>query len=865
MTATIEGAAQREARAVPPGYAPQPGVFDEMVGPDGQVRPGWRVFAEWLSRASQGELESRSQRALRLLRDSFSEPSAELAEWRLDVAPLLISQQDWSRIAEIASQRARIYTALQNDLFGPQRLFRDGVLPPDILVGDPRFLRPMFGSPSERNGLTMLALDVARGRDGDWRVIDTHAETSAGHGYAIANRMVMTEVVGDLFRRSGALRVGAFYQRLWERLAARAGGDDPRIALLSGGPQTPGFNGHAYLARYFGFQRVEGSDLRVLDDRVYLKSTDGLKRIDLLLRGVEGRRSDPLELAPDGFDGPPGLAQAARAHPGLISNALGAAVIENRGFSPFLGAISRALVGEEPLAYDSPRLWLGQRSVREHVLQNLDDFVVYPAFEGLGRPGEAQEGRRAAEMSAADRAAFAQEIELRGAGLVAEQPVGFATTPSWRGDGVRPTPFALRVYAAIDGDGEDADSLEIDVMPGGVGLTIETEKAVNLSARDAYSHDVWVIGGGGGTSLSQARIAAALAPHRVDRAIQSRIADDLYWFGRYCERADATLRIIRQSLTQSGSDLSYMRDMSRPSRALTHLLAKDEPLEDARRRSLADAVAALTLGEDRAHGLARTLAQLRGLASRNRDVLSSDTWRALRTLTTDALNVAAAPAATIGEGGEIRPDAPPANAVDIVDGCDALLTVLSALSGLTHENTTQDRGWVFLDLGRRIERALRISELLHELFADAEAAEVERDDLTFTLGVADSALGYRKRYRFAPEFALVMDLVLIEETNPRSLAHQLAKAEAHIAGLPKSAEDAVRSPEQRLALELLTRVRLFDCAQLASKDAGAARKELAALLKDVFSELPHLSEMISRRYFSLADEAPRRLGPRNAL
>lgn len=862
MTVSIEGAEPDVGRrAVPQGYAPKPGVYDEMLTADGAPRPSWRPLADWLANAAPRELEARAKRATRLLHDSFSEPNSALSEWRLDLAPLILAQDDWRAVAAIAEQRARLYTAILNDLYGAQRLFAQGVLPPDIIVGDPRFLRPMFGAPSEQNGLTMLALDIARGRDGAWRVIDAHAETSAGHGYAIANRMVTAEVAGDLFRRSGALKIGAFYQRLWDRLTARAGADDPRIALLSGGPATPGFNGHAYLARYFGFQRVEGSDLRVLDDRVYLKTTDGLKRIDLLLRGVEGRRSDPLELAPDGFDGPPGLAQAARAHPSLIANALGAALVENRAMSPFLAPISQMLLGEEPRAYDSPRLWLGERAVRDHVLQNLDDFVVYPAFEGLGRPGQAQEGRRSSRMGAAERAAFVEDLELRGASFVAEQPVGFATAPSWRPEGVRPASFALRVYVSIAGAG---DAAEIDVMPGGVGLSIESDAAVNLSVRDAYSHDVWVVGAGGGTPLSQTRIVSGAAPHRVERGIQSRIADDLFWLGRYAERADAILRIVRQSLMQSASDLSYMRDLSRPSRALTHLLAKDEPLDQAQARSLAEAVTALALGEDRAHGLARTLAHLRGVAARNRDALSSDTWRALRLLTTDALQPAAATPERLRPDAAER-DAPPPNAAEIVDGCDTLLTTLSALNGLTHENMTQDRGWLFLDLGRRIERSVRLAELLHELFATPEDADLERDNLTFALGVADSALGYRKRYRFAPEFALVMDLVLIEETNPRSLAHQLAATEAHIAALPKSADDAARSPEQRLALDLLTRVRLFDCAALAGPDAAAARQQLAKLLKSVFSETPYLSETISRRYFSLADEAPRRLGAIRAI
>ncbi|MCI4663100.1 MAG: circularly permuted type 2 ATP-grasp protein [Neomegalonema sp.] len=853
MTAKLDRDASRAHSAGHNGYVSRSGVFDEMVGADGELRGSWRAVSQWFDRHQPEELAHHAARAEQILSDQFSEPRAGAIPWRLDIAPLAISLDEWRKIEAAATQRARLYAALLADLYGEQRLFAGGVLPPEVILRDPRYVRPLFGAAPEAVGLTMLALDFARSPSGEWRVLDAHAETTAGHGYVIANRMVMAEIAGDLFRSSQALRIGSFFQRMGDVLATRAKTDDPRIALLAGGSSTPGFIGHAYLARYLGYQRVEGADLRVLDDRVYFKTVHGLQRVDLILRGVEGVRSDPLELAPDGFDGPAGLVRAVKANAGLVANGLGASVIENRGLSPFLRAIAGCLLGEELVAPDSPRLWLGQRAIREAVLADLDSYVVYDAFEGAGRPGQAREGRRASVLDGEERAELVQRLEMDGAAYVAEQPQGLATAPSWTGRELRPAPYALRAYVLLDGDTPV-------VMPGGVGLNIDVDAAVGLSARNAYSRDVWVIGDAPpNPAVSLSRIAATTrTSFRAQREVQSRVADDLFWVGRYCGRADAILRILRESLTDTGSDLGDSRDSGRPSRALAYLVSKDEPDANVADWPLAAAVCAVCGRDGRGYGLASTFASLRSAAARNRDRLSSESWSILSSLTVDGLSCPGCPS---GEGACAYPVA----SLEVIEACEARLRDLTAFSGLTYENLTRDLGWRFLDLGRRIERAHNQCELLLALFEKVEAPETERGDLAFVLSVVDSALTYRAHYRFGPEISRVLDLVMIEESNPRSLAYQLALCLEHIQAFPKSDEDAARAPDQRLALDLLTKVRLADIDALCTVDENGARAALGAFLRELINGLPKLSEMVSRQYFSLADEAPRRLRPRTTL
>lgn len=846
------------------GYVPLDGVYDEMIAAEGHVRPAFTAVSSWFSHASPEAQASRARQAERLMFDYFSDPQEGGQPWHLDLAPLLFASDEWATLEAAALQRARLYDAMLSDFYGPQTLFASGTLPPDLVLNDPSYLRPLYTGKPRSGHLTFFALDFARGTAGNWRVIDVHTETPAGHGFVLANRMVMAEVAPDLFRFSRALPIGPFYEALSESLYARAPVDNPTIAILTSSPGDAAFVGHTYMARYLGFVQVQGSDLRVLDQNVYLKTIDGLKKIDILLRAVEARGTDPIELSPDAFDGPVGLVQAARHNFDLVVNSLGSAIVENRGMSPFLGGIARALLGEDLLINDTPRRWLGQKAERELVSADLDSYAVYECYEGTGSPGQAKPGKRSG-VCQEERAALEDRIALDGNLLVAERPLGFATTPAWTEEGLKPKPYALRVFVGAMQDG-------YRVMPGGVALTIDDDNAVALTSREARSRDVWVISpqvpSSSFTLKRMAEVRAGGQRHAV--TLQSRVADNLFWLGRYCERADATLRLIRQALTQTAPDLAPSGWHARTTRALQHLLDKDQPagalFEDFEpdTGTLAAAVAKLCTESDHTYGLPRSIDNIKGTALQCRDRLSTDSWRILTGLSTAGF---ASPCSIVNAiEADVRDDLDPAEIGSelgslhgVIDTCDHLITQLSAFAGLSHENMTRNRGRQFLDLGRRLERAQQLSELIYGLFVRAVDPEEEQDNLTFALFVADSYITYRSRYRFAPELRNVLDLLMVDETNPRSLAFQLSALNEHVAGLPKSSDDAVRATDHRLSLELLSRVQLSDINELVKVGVNSERSELKTLLSSLIVELPQLSETISRQYFSLADEQPQRL------
>ena len=832
-------------------YAAEVRGFDEMIGPDGGLRPHWRPVHEFLQARSGATCRSISDRIQRrivengLTLDSFSDPESSEQPWSLNLVPFIISSSEWSQIEQGLIQRMRVMEALLGDLYGPQEVLAKGLLPPSLVFNDPTFLLPAHGvAHDEAPRLMLMAVDLARDNDGGWQVIDTHAETVAGHGYALANRVVLADVCAGLFRDCNALRISNFYQEVAEECIRRAGGKDPSIAILGPNPDHETYLGHAYLARYLGYTLLEGNDLRVVGDRVYQKTLAGLQPIDLIIRAIEAAKSDPLELDPNGFDGPAGFVQAMRARPASVANALGTAIVENRGIAPYLNSLSEHFIGEALKLPDANRLWLGDAAIQDQVLPDIESYLIRPAFEGPARPGHAVPGQKLADIPAEQRAGFQADVVLNGSRFVAETPVSFATAPVWTADGLKPKPCALRLFVAATADG-------YSVMPGGLALTIESGAAVALSSEQAESRDVWIRSTEPqGPHFSRWRISDDAAVERLGGRLPSRIADNMFWLGRYVERADWTMRMMRNALSRGDEDVRSERRADAAATAINLIERKDTAATgegEAIATSLEDRVALLLSNATNPFAVRQALLNIRRLARQSRDRLSLDAWRILSRLTDVRDGLGAPP----GEAG-----------LDLVERLDRRIADLAAFNGLSHENMTRNFVWRFSDLGRRVERAVQASELIGQLLVTPPDEGDEAEILAFLLETADCFLTYRARYRFAPTFPLVLDLLMLDETNPRSVAYQLVRIADHLNEMPKASQDAVRTPEQRNALELLTMVRLSDLEALRVSDDTGSRAKLNETIEAVVKGLPELSDIISRRYFSLTAEQPHRVHTR---
>lgn len=828
-------------------YEPLPGVHDEMMGADGHVRPHWQGFLRALMNMGEADRAKRWRLAERLLHENGLTYTADLASgsserpWSLDFVPLVIDHAEWRVLEEGVIQRARLLNAILADLYGPQRLLRDGHLPPAMVLGNPHFLRACHGvRPRDGLFLQVYAADLGRAPDGRWWVLADRTQAPSGVGFALENRVVLSRCLPELFRDFHVLRLASYFQAMHDSLVARTNRENPRIVLLTPGPRFEGYFAHAYLARYLGYTLAEGGDLTVRDNRVYLKSVDGLKQVDMIVRRVDSDDCDPLELRSNSLLGVAGMLQAVRAGTVVVANALGSGLVETKAMLAFLPRLSRRLLGEDLLLPNTSTWWCGDEQVRAYVLENLDRLAIDSAFRRRTLLSRATSEVPGGSLAPAERLAIIDQIATRGQEYVGQELVSLSTVPLWTADGLEPRPMTLRVFVAATKDDGYV------VMPGGLTRVSGSRDARAIALhRGEGTKDTWVLSDEPVTS-SFTLLRPPLSyvkPKRTGKDLPSRAADNLFWLGRYAERAEDIMRVLRSVMRRLAEDASPADNIAAMRRVLRVLFEKSHVAPPVGERGtdpmliLERQLAVLMFDPACAYGLQETLGHLHRTAGLVRDRLSVDAWRTLGQLSNKPLE--APPAGKFAHALELG---------DTLERLDQSIRTLAAFSGMEMENMTRNHGWRFLDMGRRLERAQHLADLFGSLLARGNPEE--DGSLVLLLELADSVMTYRSRYLTTPMLPPVIDLLLLDETNPRSVGFQLAAISAHVDELPRDPDERTRSAEQRLALALLTEIRLAEVAQLCDEDVEGRRGALEALLDAIGTGLPAMSEMITRDYFS---------------
>ncbi len=805
------------------GYRPLPGVFDEMMDGDGRARAHWQPFLAMLAALGSDEINRRFAAADRYLRDSgvfyrvYEDAAGIERPWPLSHVPLIIEPGEWRQLEAGLIQRADLLEAVLADSYGPGTLTRDGRLPAALIAGNPEFLRPLVGvEPRGGAHLRFYAVDVGRGADGRWWVLNDRAQAPSGAGYAIENRLALSRAIPDIYRTTRVERVAPFFQALQAELFALNQRDDARIGLLTPGPMNETYFEHAYLARYLGLLLVEGEDLVVEDDGVFIRTVAGLRRTEVLLRRVDADFADPLELNAASRLGVAGLLQAVRDGKIVIINSLGAGLVEARAMLAFLPALAPVVLGEELKMQNVATWWLGRPDMREEMLGKLDSMVIAAAFTenfGDGRHGSEILG---AKLDEAQRQSLMQAIRDRGIDYVVQEAVTLSSMPVWRDGQLQPRPFTLRLFLAKTGG-------RWQVLPAGFVRIAEDvdARAVSLQ-RGAATADAWVLAHGPVAETTLLPTPERMPVQRATGLLPSRAADNLFWVGRYVERAEATLRLVRAIINR----VAEADDAAAPVIAsIGSLLAAWNAIPEETNLSPETFIARAVLTRADLEGaLPRLAGYARAAASVIRDRFSPDAWRAIN----DLAIMISAPLA-IG---------PAASA--IAERVEAALRILSSLSGLAQENMTRLAGWRFLELGRRIERALLTCRLTR-CFAQPGGPDGELDVL---LELADSQISYRQRYIMIAALTPVLDLVILDPNNPRSVVFQLERIETHLGALPNRNPSGRLSPVQQIAASIATRLRTAEA--VAVNDA---------LILDIEQALMKLSDAISAAYLTNTDRS----------
>jgi len=817
------------------GYQPPSDVFDEMVAPDGQLRSPWEQFITSVRASGPEGLALRSEQVKRLLRESgvtysaIGAPQGPDRPWELDPLPLLFDKRAWQPLADAVLQRATLLNMILADIYGPQRLIRAGVLPPAILYQHPGYLLPCQGlRQPDDTFLSLYAAHLARQPDGQWLVLTDRTRGPSGTGYTLENRLAVSRTLRHDFETLHIERLAPFFIALRERLQAIAPShrENPRIVLLSPGVSSPTFFEDGYMARYLGYTLVEGGDLTVRGSTVYLKTLGGLLPVDVILRRIPDESCDPLELDSGSTFGTAGLMQALRDGEAVIANAVGSGFLEAPALAAFLPAACRLLLSEELRCPSVPTYWCGQREGLQYVEAHLDQLIVRHAF-----------ARRAAPISAGSlthdqRQQLLAQIRRRPEQYVAQEPVERSTAPVWNGKGIAAWRVELRTFAVAGSNG-------YRMMPGGLARVFESPQAIGESmASGQSSKDVWILSDAPVVPVSLLRPSSKLVElRRSPDDVPSRVAENLFWLGRHAERAEAMVRHLRSCIARLTNDLepAGVTEMFELVAALSDSPpALPTPPIDSDSHALDPLRLEVTgwiFDMQRPEALAQTLEALHNTASQVRDRLSVDGWRIVNQLNLRTL---------------FPWEPEPKRLGDLLLLLNQALNLLTALSGLGTESMTRGLGWRFLDMGRRIERAQQTLRLFRRTLLSAAADSIPL--LEAILEICDSSMTYRARYRSTLQLAPVLDLMLIDDTNPRAVGFQLNALSEHVALLPSAGGDAGPGAEQRTMLGMQAAVRLTDVEALVLEDAHGQRPQLEAMLTRLEDQLRQLSDEITHHY-----------------
>ncbi|WP_332661880.1 circularly permuted type 2 ATP-grasp protein [Aeromicrobium sp.] len=804
------------AAVTQPTLTAGPARYDEVVGPDGTLRAGWKMLAEAAVQLTDADLRRVSGDIERFLANdgvTYTPPEEEPGPWRLDPIPLIIDAAEWTQLEVGLAQRTELLNAILVDLYGPQRLLSSGVLPPSIVFGHEGFLRVAArASAADTQPLLLAAADLGRNTAGEWQVLADRAQAPSGIGFAMENRRVISRVMPEMYRQAGLHRMAPFFQALRSTLIDSAPGSsaNPRVVVLSPGTHSETAYDQAFVASSLGFPLVEGSDLVMREGAVWMRVFGRLERVDVILRRVDAAWSDALELRKNSQLGVAGLSEAVRRGNVRVVNGLGSGVLENPGLLPFLSAMCEMLL-DEPLRLPSVQTyWAGDPRSRAYLLDNLGDLVVRSIDGPVDLADRPKDELRAAILAEPHR-------------YVGQEPLALSQSPTLDARGVHPQVLTLRTFTLRYGS-------TYRPLIGGLANVFE-------AGRPASSKDVWVLKDKPEDPDQGLTDVLPLTNVRAPAAMVPRVLEDMFWFGRYAERAEDMLRLVltahasaedfrSRPHTAGGASLAVLM------RAIARLSGSPfgpDQLDDDFRSLLLDA--------HRPGSVAQSISALRDAAQSVRDQLSPDTWQAFGS--TDRASAALKSYHYSHQ---------------VAESAGRMLTGILSLQGVT-ANMIRDPGWRMIGTGRAVERGLQLCHLLRSTTTVRRGLDVDRDLNTAVLSAAESAVTHRMRYRGYVRLASVLELLLTDPDNPRSLAFGIAELREHLAAMPGSTGST--RPE-RLLDDLADELDRADIATLTAI-SGENRPNLERFLDGYVAQLTRFADAVGELHFA-AGPAPRSFG-----
>ncbi|TDO97379.1 circularly permuted type 2 ATP-grasp protein [Marinomonas balearica] len=824
--------------------------YDEAFDMNGFPRDHWQTIIESFNALGAEGVADRQQRARRILSDdgaTYNLTSDPLSPnvWGLDIVPYLIENDSWKALEQGMVQRSKLFDLIMKDLYGEQTLLKEGVIPSEIIFDHPGFLRACHGiSVPHAQDILLHASDLVRDERGQYLIVGDRTQAPSGAGYAHENRVVLSRVMPRLFRTSRIKRLSHFFQTLRDTLM-RIGkqiSDKPRIVLLSEGANSKTYFEQAYLANYLGFPLVQGGDLTVRNGQVWMKSLNGLSPVDVIMRRINDDACDQAELKPNSLLGVPGLLEVARSGKVVIANPIGSGLLETPALMAFLPQISQFLLGEELSIATVKTYWCGTEENRLHVEANLSQLIIKPAMRVNG--GDSYYGHTLDQEA---KQALLDKIRLAPHRWVAQEYVSGAQLPVWADQGLKKRPSIMRMFTVADKDG-------FSVMPGGLSRVGSqgNERIVGNNISDTLSKDTWVLATDFESTLPAGMDSSSVQDIALQSNLPSRVIENLFWFGRYMERAEVSLRLMRtffkqmngvEPLPKESRDI-LLKAISLQTGCLPGFVQGDSSMFEEPN----DELASLICDGARPGTIKSNLNAMLACGEQVKEMLSADTRIILNDLRAHIHQVDRAYANGLPELPE--------------ESLDNLVTSILALSGLNHESMLRGPDWMFQELGRRTERALQTAKLLKSTLTEPLASMQQSLVLESVLLSVEALISFRRRYRNRNRVAYGLDLLMADRTNPRSLIYQTEQLRKYLEELPRNESSELGlSPEKRMIIKSLNDIQLADLEMLAHVDEiDGERSALSDFMTQLTEQLERFTSHISDKYFDHA-AGPQQLVP----
>ncbi|WP_319550238.1 circularly permuted type 2 ATP-grasp protein [Desulfogranum marinum] len=813
-------------------------LFDRISCPSGSycepfssaatLRPHWQLLIQAFEARGKAMLESDHERGKRMRHEDgatinpFDDLTEQTTAWALDIIPFPISAQEWSGIEGGLKQRAGLLEKILADTYGPQELLKQRKIDAEFYFSNPNFLHSCHGiRPAGDRYLTFYAADLYRDPQGQFRVLRDYGANPAGLGYALENRIVISRLFSELYHKNQIRRLAPFFHAYHQALIQRAAlsKDDPGIVLFSPGPDSDLYFEHALLSRYLGYPLVEGQDLTVRNGKVFLKKIAGLEPVEAIFRQIDDHSSDPFALKQKAIGGVAGLIQACRAQNIEVVNPVGSGFVDTPALKTLLPHLCREMLGEDLLLPNHPGWWCGNSQGLNHVVNNLSKLRICSAMDQNGVCEKTPD--------------ILEAITSFPARYMASSPILPSQAPAWGSGGVTGCYNVLRVFVCATQKG-------YAVMPGGLAITSTDKKTLATGLpKQQQSKDIWVLSDEPVELFTMMDGLTTIPAFKRSSDLPNRVADNLLWLGRYLERAEGMIRLLR-AIYQRLSGEDRPEDIPELQFLLTILQAKQvislPTVTDGSKKisftGLFQQLRNALYRKESTESVINLLQRVQQTTRNVRDRLSVDTTRVINRL-------------------EDFKDSPEH---DPLETLDQTLFTLSAFSGLAMESMTRGMGWAFMDMGRRVERAMNQAALIRVSLPLVCANS--RNTLQALLEVSESLMTYRGRYRSSFQLAPVLDLLLSDESNPKSVAFQFSQLATHVETLPRQDERRFSSKEERIALEMLTEVRLLDLTGIRCGENNPSMQYLSVFLTKMESQLKEFAQEVTIHYLTRVPATP---------